>query len=267
MSYADIRGLQVYYETTGHGPPLVMIMGLGGNADWWGPGTVDALARRFRVLVFDNRDAGRTTGPATPYTIRDMADDTAALMDHVGFGRAHVIGASMGGMIAQELVLGYPDRVDHLALACTTPGQSLGVPPGPEAMADLLADRSKLTPAEMARSLIRILFSPAWVAANQARLSEALARLGAHQITPEGYQRQLLAIAGFDAGPRLGEISRPTLIMHGTADVLLPVENGRILSERIAGSRLELFEGCGHGFLMEQPERFLKTLTGFLLDA
>ncbi len=265
VAYAELRGLRIYYETAGEGPPLVMIMGLGANADWWGPATVPALARHFRVLVFDNRDAGRTSLAAAPYSIRDMADDTVALMDHVGIGRARVVGASMGGMIAQELVLGYPERVERLVLACTTPGQSTGVPPTPEALADLMRDRSTLSLAEIVQSLIRVLFSPAWVAANADRVPEALARLGTHPITPEGYQRQLLAISQFEAGPRLGEIRCPTLVMHGTADPLVPVENGRILAERIPGARLELFEGAAHGFLSEQPEHFLNALTEFLL--
>jgi len=264
MAFAELRGLRFYYETAGRGRPLVMIMGLGANADWWGPGTIDALARHFRVLAFDNRDAGRSSPAAAPYTIRDMADDTVALMDHVGMDRAHVVGASMGGMIAQELALGYPDKVDRLVLACTTPGQSSGIPPTPEAMADLMRDRSNLSVAEVAQSLVRVLFSPAWVAANSSRLPEILARLGEHPISAEGYQRQLLAISRFEAGPRLGEIRCPTLVMHGTADPLVPVENGRILARLIPGARLELFEGAAHGFLTEQPERFLSVLTDFL---
>lgn len=266
MPHAKVRGLDIYYEVKGEGRPLVMIMGLGANADWWETDTVAALARDFRLLLFDNRDAGRTSASAGPYTIKDMADDTVALMDHVGMSRAHVLGVSMGGMIAQELVLNYPRRVDRLILGCTSPGQSLGIPPGPEVMADLLTSRESLPPAEMAQRLLRILFSPEWVAANQQRLPEALMLLGAHPITQEGYLRQLMAIAGFDTGPRLGQIKAPTLVLHGTRDVLVPPENGRILNERIAGSRLELFEGAGHAFMSEQPDRFLAVVRDFLMD-
>ncbi len=263
MAFVELRGLKFYYERAGSGRPLVMIMGLGAHADWWEPEAKEALARDFRILVFDNRDAGRSSQAAGPYTIRDLADDTVALMDHVGIGRAHVVGASMGGMVAQEVALGYPERVDHLILACTTPGQG-GVPPMPQAMAGLTADRSTLTPQQMVELLLAVLYSPGWVARNKDRLPGVMARLGSYPISPAGYMRQLMAIGQFDTLARLGEIKAPTLVLHGTADPLVPVENARILASRIPGARLELFEGSAHGFLSEQPERFMELVRGFL---
>ncbi len=266
MAKASVRGLEMYYEVHGDGPPLVMIMGLMANADWWGD-SVKELARDYKVLAFDNRDAGRTTGPETSYSLKDMADDTVGLMNHVGIEKAHVLGASMGGMIAQELALAYPERVNRLVLACTTPGASLGVPAAPEVLAELVADRSTLAPEELAKRLVRVLLSPEWVEANKAVLDEHIATLLRHPISAAGYQRQLMAIMQFDAGPRLGEITAPTLVLHGTKDILVPFENGRILAERIPGARLEAFEGAAHGFTTEQPEKFVSVVREFLAEA
>jgi pimeloyl-ACP methyl ester carboxylesterase len=264
MPYAQLHGLKFYYETLGSGPPLVMIMGLGAHAGWWEPQTIDALACEHRILIFDNRDSGRSSLAPAPYSLRDMADDTLALMHCVGMERAHVLGASMGGMIAQELVLSRPDRVDKLVLACTSPGQAFGTPPTPKAMEGLMVDRGALTPEKAIELLVGVLFSPAWVAANKARLPEAAAKLGAYPISEEGYRRQLLAISGFEAGRRLRDVQAPTLILHGTADPLVPVENAKALAELIPGAKVELFEGCAHGFLSEQPEKFTELVRGFL---
>jgi pimeloyl-ACP methyl ester carboxylesterase len=265
MARATVGELDMYYEMKGQGEPLVMIMGLSGNADWWEPETITELSRDFRILIFDNRDAGRTTGPVEFYSIRDMADDTAGLMNEVGFDSAHVIGLSMGGMIAQELILGHPDRVRRLVLGCTTPGLSRGVPPSPEVLADLTASREGLSLAELAADLLKVLFTPEWVEKNAARLPELLSRLGKNPIRPDAYQRQLMAIAGFDAGDRLGRIEAPTLVLHGDRDILVPTANGPILAESIPEAELVLFPDCAHAFNTEKPDLFIKTVREFLL--
>lgn len=268
MPKVKVGELEMYYEISGRedGPALVFIMGLGGDANWWDPGSLKALGRHYRLLIFDNRDAGRTTWLSEPrnYTIRDMAEDTVALMSEVGFARAHVCGMSMGGMIAQELCLGHPGRVDRLILACTSPGSSLGIPPAPAVMSELLASREGVSLTELAQRLLRVLFTPEWVAENAHRLPLLLARVGAHPISPEGYVRQLMAISQFDAGGRLESIDRPTLVLHGDRDILLPPENGRVLAREIPGARLVIFEGCAHGFTTEQPNRFVSVVREFL---
>jgi len=267
MPKAQIDGLETRYELKGSGPPLVMIMGLSGNLDWWGPDTIEPLSKDFTLLLFDNRDAGqtRTLGPPAQYCIRDMAEDTVGLMNHVGLDRPHILGLSMGGMVAQELVLAHPDRVDRLVLGCTTPSSSRGVAPAPEVLAEMIAPREGLTLADLADRLIKVLFTPEWVEANQSRMPELLERLSRDPIRPDAYVRQLTAISGFDALDRLAEISRPTLVVHGDRDILLPAENGRILAREIPGARLEVFEGAAHGLNVEQPERFVRLVREFLL--
>lgn len=268
MARAKLGHLEMHYELSGpeHAPPLVFIMGLGGDSNWWDPGLIKALGRDLRILIFDNRDAGRTTWSVEPhdYTIRDMAEDTVALMDLVGIGKAHVCGMSMGGMIAQELCFNHPNRVDRLILGCTSPGTGKGVPPAPAVMAELLSSREGVSLAELAQRLLRVLFTPEWVAENAARLPLLLARVGEHPISPEGYVRQLTAIAQFAAGDRLAGIERPTLVLHGDRDILLPPENGHILAREIPGAKLVIFEGCAHGFTTEEPNRFVSVVREFL---
>src|SRR3712207_194537 len=118
MSIARINGIDLYYEETGSGPPLLLIAGLGGNTLGWVM-LLPALAQHFRVIAFDNRGAGRSSAPPGPYTTRQMADDAAALLAHLGIERAHVLGLSLGGMIAQELALAHAERVDRLVLYAT----------------------------------------------------------------------------------------------------------------------------------------------------
>jgi 3-oxoadipate enol-lactonase len=265
MPRAKIGDLDLHYELCGQGPPLVMIMGLAGNADWWEPASVRLLGRTFRVIRFDNRDAGRTTGPATGYTIRDMAADTVGLMDHLGLEKAHILGISMGGMIAQELALNYPHRVDRLVLGCTTPGMRSGVPPATEVL-NLMTQSQEGQPAwKVAATLGRVTLTPGWLLSHFWKLPLLAFRVGRSPARPEEYVRQLAAIGGFEAGDRLPGLARPTLILHGDRDILLPPENGRILSRLIPGARLIIYAGASHGFTTERPTLFARTVQDFLL--
>jgi len=266
MVVAKIGDLDMYYELDGEGPPLVMIMGLSGDAGWWEPSTVRILSRDFRVLRFDNRDAGRTTGPASSYTIKDMALDTVRLMDHLGLEKAHILGISMGGMIAQELALNYPDRVARLVLGCTTPGLRTGVAPSSEVLKIMTASQEGLPAWKVAAQLAKVTLAPGWMLTHFWRLPGLVLRTGRHPIRPDGYARQLVAIGGFEAGDRLPALKIPTLVIHGDRDVLLPPENGRILSGLIPGARLVIYEGAAHGFSTERPRLFARTVRDFLLE-
>ncbi|MCL6581250.1 MAG: alpha/beta hydrolase [Firmicutes bacterium] len=266
MPTVRVGELEMYYEATGIGRPLVMIMGLGANAGWWGSGVIQALSRDFRVIVFDNRDAGRTRGPARLYSIRDMAEDTVGLMDALGLEKACVLGLSMGGMIAQELALGHPERVERLVLGCTTPGLKRGVPPAPGVMR-LLAVESRGPGLRQAFALARATLATSWLLTHLYALPRLWRMALFHPTSPEGYLRQLQAIAEFDASDRLPALRVPTLVLHGTLDVLLPPENGRLLAELIPGARLVLFKGAAHGLNLERPWQFVRAVREFLLDA
>jgi len=258
--------LEVYYEVTGTGRPLVMIMGLGANAGWWGSGVIQALSRDFRVIVFDNRDAGRTRGPAHPYSIRDMAEDTVGLMDALGLEKACILGLSMGGMIAQELALGHPERVERLVLGCTTPGLKRGVPPAPGVMR-LLAVESRGHSLRHALALAGATVAISWLLTHLHLVPRLWRMTLLHPTSPEGYLRQLQAISEFDVSDRLPTLRVPTLVLHGTLDVLLPPENGRLLAELIPGARLVLFKGAAHGLNLERPRQFIREVREFLLGS
>ncbi len=262
MPTVEANGLRIYYEVHGQGFPLVMIMGLGANLDWWPPRIVERLSRRYRLLLFDNRGAGRTDKPGGRYSIRLMAGDTAALVEAVGIRRAHVLGVSMGGMIAQELALNHPERVERLVLACTTCGGIRSVPPAPRALAWLSA---RNVPPEVFRERqLKLLFPDEFAARHRQEIEEYWRRAGRWPTPADAYRRQLAAILRFNSYGRLPRIQAPTLVMTGDRDILVPPKNSEILASRIPGARLEVFPGGGHGFIAQFPERFCRVVEEFL---
>lgn len=256
-TFADSAGVRIAYESFGDGPPLLLMQGIG-YARWsWDP-IVPALAERFRVLNFDNRGIGESDVPPPPYSARQLADDGLAVLDHAGVERAHVVGASLGGMAAQELAAGYPERVDRLVLACTTPGGA-GALPMPAQTLALMQEAAALAPEVAMRRFVENALAPH---ADESLVEELYARRVANPPDPVGWQGQASAGMGFD-GSAL-EVTAPTLILHGTEDAVVDPGNAALLGERIPGARVELFSGCGHLFFWEQPERFAATVTEFL---
>jgi pimeloyl-ACP methyl ester carboxylesterase len=249
-------GVRLFYEETGapDAPPLVLIMGWGGDHTAWAL-QVPAFAAAHRVIALDNRGAGQSEVPDGPYTIPGMAEDVVALMDALGIRRAHICGASMGGMIAQELTLRHPDRVRTLQLHCTTPG----IDTYSRFLIDTLiaikarGDREEYTRAVMPWILCRktMVERPEFI---RFWIDRALAY--PHPIGLDGLSRQAQAIGGHDTVARLGEIRVPTLITTGTEDILVPPSSSGDLHTRIAGSSLHAIEDAGHLHFIEQAERF-----------
>jgi 3-oxoadipate enol-lactonase len=256
-SFADNAGVRIAYESFGEGPPLLLVQGIG-YARWsWDP-VAPALAERFRVLSFDNRGIGESDVPPPPYTSRQLADDGVAVLDAEGIERAHVVGASLGGMAAQELAAAFPERVDRLVLACTTPGGAGAVPMPAQSVA-LMQEAAMLAPEVAMRRFVENALAPS---ADASLVDDLYERRVANPPDPIGWQGQAAAGMGFD-GSRL-EIAAPTLILHGTEDAVVDPGNAALLAERIPGSRVELFSGCGHLFFWEQPGRFVDTVAEFL---
>ncbi|MGW8322247.1 MAG: alpha/beta fold hydrolase, partial [Thermodesulfobacteriota bacterium] len=164
MPFCRVGDLQVHYRIVGEGPPLVLIMGLSGDLTWWEP-LVEELERDFRLVLFDNRGSGLTDMPEGKYSIPMFANDTAGVMACLGIPRAHVFGVSMGGMIAQELVLLYPDRVDRLVLGCTHSGGDGFTMPSAEAIQKMTLTRGRAL-EEIAREAMSILFAPEFMQQN-----------------------------------------------------------------------------------------------------
>jgi pimeloyl-ACP methyl ester carboxylesterase len=269
MTITRINDIDMYYEEHGDplAEPLLLIMGFAMNATSWGL-QIPAFAGRYRVIAFDNRGVGRTSQPEGPYSIPQMAADAAALLDHLGIESAHIVGASMGGMIAQEFAIRYPSRVRGLVLACTTPGGPHSV--GYEemmtaseeglAMTDLSA---MMTPEGIKEGMDRL-----FTAEFQAHPTPAAIQMGlAGMLYPQtltGMKAQLTAILAHDTYDRLSKISAPTLVIAGDADTFVDARNSPILASRIAGAKLIMLPGQKHGFTAEKPDETNAAILEFL---
>jgi 3-oxoadipate enol-lactonase len=264
MSFCRVGDLQVHYRIVGEGPPLVLIMGLSGDLTWWEP-LVEELQRDFRLVLFDNRWSGRTDMPEGKYSIPMFANDTAGLMACLGIPRAHVFGVSMGGMIAQELVLHSPDRVDRLVLGCTHSGGEGFTMPSAETVQEMALTRGKAL-EEIARQTMSILFAPKFMEENPDTI-EAMVRRFVDNPTPrKPLTQQLWAAMAHNCHERLPRIRKPTLLLTGDQDVLIPPQNSETLRARIPGSRLAYVEDAGHVFFIEAPKQVAELLKEHLLQ-
>lgn len=263
MPFARVNGVNLYYEEHGAGEPMLLIMGFGGNTHGW-VGQIPELSRHFHVIAFDNRGAGQSDKPEGPYSMEVFADDAAGLMTYLGVQSAHVVGVSMGGMIAQHLALRYPERVRTLVLACTTPGGALAASPSPEVLAAFQAGGQEPDPRKAAELGFMYMYTDEFIAGNRERLLERAESL-AHLRPPEvGLRGHLQAVMGHDTLGRLHEIRVPTLVITGDADPLVPPQNSRLIAERIPGARLVEFPGLKHGFFLEAADRVNRTIVEFV---
>jgi 3-oxoadipate enol-lactonase len=249
----------IAYETVGDGPPLLLMQGLGYARRGWGP-AIERLAKSFRVSFYDNRGIGESDKPAGPYTARDLAEDAVAVLDAVGDERAHVVGASLGGMAAQELAVGFPERVDRLVLACTTPGGADAFPIPAQTLA-LFAEAPTLAPDVALRKFVANSLSDD---APDELVEEIYQWRFANPPDPAGWQAQAAAGTTYDGGGRARAIAAPTLVVHGTEDHVVDTRNAELLASLIPNARVELLEGCGHLMFWEQPERFVAVVEEFL---
>ena len=256
---AQSSGVRIAWERRGSGPPLLLIHGLG-YARWgWEP-VVDDLAEAHEVILFDNRGVGESDAPLGPYTAPMLAEDAVSVLDAAGLERAHVLGTSLGGMVALQVALDRPDRVERLVLACTTPG---GEPSAamPEQTVRLIQESPAL-PREVAmRRGVENALAPGAEPQLVERIMEH--RLATAQPLA-AWLAQAAAGMSFDVWERVGEIRAPTLVMTGDLDVVVDPRNSQLLAESIPGARLEIFPGTGHLFFWEEPERFVEVVKEFL---
>lgn len=266
MPKKKIEDIELYYETHGNGYPLIMIMGLSANIDWWNPKFLKAMEKQYKILIFDNRDAGRSDNISQPYRIKDLATDVVKLMNKLTIDKAHILGISMGGMIAQELVLNYPDKVDKLVLASTNCGNPKSVLPSKKVLARLTQNWKGYAEAEIIDEFIPLLYTDEFINNNPQTIEETKNRMLKAPITPEAYQRQINAILQFNTGRRLKEITHPTLVLHGTEDILLPPENGEIIAEEIPNAELKIFENIGHALFSHKNEKVPQAVLKFLRE-
>jgi 3-oxoadipate enol-lactonase len=259
-------GLKLRYEIRGSGEPVALIMGFSGSGRGWGEAFLKLMEARFKIFVIDNRGTGESDKPDTEFTLGDMAADIAAVLDHAKTPRAHIFGISMGGMIAQEFALAYPERTRGLVLGCTNCGTSHSVPADPAAIANLIPAPG-MDPIEQARRAFSVACGKAFLnsAAGQQILSQAIAEMGNYPITPmHTFMRQGQAIGSFDSFARLGQIKSPTLIIHGDDDSIVPYPNAEVLQSAIAGSKKHTLKAAGHMFFWEVPDEAARAACDFL---
>lgn len=262
MPRLEVNGIHIYYETHGLGDPLVLVMGLRRNAEWW-YGQIPALSKHFKILVFDNRGAGRTDKPKMDYSIRLFADDTAGLMKSLNIKRAHVLGVSMGGYIAQELAINYPEMVRSLILGCTSAGGERVVLMSPERLKKFTANEG-LLPEQILRKDMDIYFSDKFIQGSPQKIQEFVEISLRYYQPPDAFMRQFAACLKHDTVNRLHRITMPTLILAGEDDPLVPPENSRILKESIPHAELNFFRGKRHCFFIEEAEQFNRKVISFL---
>ncbi len=272
MPYAKPNETSIYFEVHGDtGSPLLMILGLGANIANWSPGLIRRLSTQHAMILFDNRGAGRSDKPTTPFTMADFASDAVGVLDHLRIERAHVFGVSMGGMIAQHMALNHSTRVQSLILTSTTSvwDHPEFIPPTQEVLSHLTKPASG-DQAQDIRDGWWVSYPPAFIESRrdwlEAELQKSLA-LDYPETPAYAKGLQMGAVLGsHNTYDKLAQIKCPTLVQVGTEDILIPAENSRILAQRIPHARLIEYPDYGHDFLGPCEEQATRDILDFISE-
>jgi pimeloyl-ACP methyl ester carboxylesterase len=262
MPHIRIADAELYYEAHGEGEPLVLIPGFG-TGSWLWFKQMEAFARVFRTIIFDPRGVGRSEGVRANATISACADDVASLLSALGVERAHVLGASFGGFVAQELTLMHPRNLDKLVLCCTSFGGARHLLPSASTL-QAMASAEGLNTEERTRRNLRPAFATKFVAERAEEVEEFIALRLRHPVGEPTHLAQLQAAASFDAGASVARIEAPTLVVTGDEDAIVPPDNSRNLAASIPSARLAIIEGAGHMVFIERSEEFNRAVVEFL---
>jgi len=257
---ARVGDIEMAWSEKGNGFPLLMISGFGTTKEIWEQQVIGRLAEKYRVIVFDNRGMGGSSAGEKEFTIGQFADDARGLMEALGIARFHLLGWSMGSLVAQELALSCPQMVEKLVLYASYADWSF--PPSGEVI-EKLSDPSG-TSEERGMRWVETLFPSGWLAKNGQRVGEIFSRpLG--EISGGSLVLQQKAIENWEGtAERLGSLKAPTLLLCGDEDVLVPPENSRKMSGLIPDALLEIVAGAGHGLMFQEPDLFLSIVLDFL---
>ena len=259
MPIARNGSVDLYYECTGADRPAVLLIsGQAMTLDaWWR--TVPELADTFRVLTFDNRDVGRSSRSPWPYVVGQMAEDAIAVLDAAGVDRAHIYGISLGGMVAQELALRHPERVQALVLGATTGGGPDAVLAKPQPLT-FFVRVGAMAPEEAEWAAVPYNYGLNTRRNHGERIAQDIANRVEHQTDTLAYLHQVGAAMAHNTVGRLGSIRSPTLVVHGAEDLVMPPRNGEILAGAIPGAELKLWRGAGHLYVTDEPaaDRYIK---------
>jgi len=263
MPSVKVNDVELYYELHGEGVPLLLITGWGASAENWDPKLIKDLSESYKVISIDNRGVGQSSKPDVEYSIKMMADDVKGLMDAIDEEKAHVLGFSMGGMIALDLALYYPETVKSLILCgafCGGPSTKLT-----QDVRNMMQLFTSGQPIEMPiedlmKQFFSLVFTPKFLQENMEGLMIMF------KTPPPIYvfQRQAQAIVAYNASERLNDVTAPTLVLTGEADVMVLPENSKFLADGIPNAQLKMFKDTGHMFLWEIKDQAAKVLLDFL---
>lgn len=270
MPHARVGDFNIEYYLEGSGQPLLLISGFTAQASGWHDPFLGLLQQQYSTIRYSHRGTGTSDRLTGDIGLSDLAEDAAGLLTALGIERAHVLGVSMGGMIAQELALNHPKRVLSLALGCTTCSggsqsrrEGGAVPAPPEAIA-LLTPEPGLSREEQVRRSWPVVTTPEFLAKRADVMEERLRRSLINPTPVETAMRQMAAVQAWDSFDRLPQVQAPTLVIHGDRDVLVPVANAQVLKARIPGAEQHIVKGAGHLFTFEFPEESAAAVLGFL---
>jgi len=268
MPRVKINDLEMYYEVHGNGFPLILISGYSGSSEGWDVlvPRVSDLSKHYKVITLDNRGTGRSSAPEGDYSIRTMADDVARLLDSLKIPKAHVLGLSMGGMIAQELAINYPEKVKGLILICTIPGGSVfDVIPGQREVLEKLtwafAPPQGMSLEDLWGEILKLVYYEKYFEENKARIISYVPKYPTPLST---FEKHYDAAIKFDTYNRLEKIRSKTLVIHGEDDMLIKPEGARILAKRIPDAELKTFKQAGHCVMEEKWEEVKPVILDFL---
>ena len=258
MPFVENLGARIFWDEEGSGAPLLLIMGLGWPSQAWHR-LRPVLSEKYRTIALDNRGVGKSDVAPGPYSITQMAADAAAVLNAARVNAAHIFGVSMGGMIAQEFALQYPNKVRSLILGCTAAGGPDAVRAEDEALRVLMTRGPDLE--QFARAINPFIYDAG--TSPQLVEEDTAARLKWYA-SGDGYFAQLQAVMAWEAYSRIAQISAPTLVIHGENDRLVPAENGRRIAARIPGAKLVIIPGASHIFTTDQPAAAQAAILDFL---
>jgi 3-oxoadipate enol-lactonase len=264
VPFARNGTVKIHWESFGEGPAVLLIAGQGMTIDgWWA--TIPVLAGSFRVLAFDNRDTGGSSRLPWPYSVAQMARDAVAVLDAAGEQRAHVYGVSLGSLVAQEVALRHPDRVEALVLGGSSAGGFAAYKPSPSSFAQTFLVRAgAMGPEEAEWASVPYTYAEKTRRFHPERIVADITHRVSSPPEPLAYLHQAAAVAMHDAYERLNQLAAPTLVVHGEQDIFVPPANALVLAERIPGAQLRLWPDAGHMYIIDEP-RADEEIARFLL--
>jgi pimeloyl-ACP methyl ester carboxylesterase len=262
MPYANLNGIKLYYKTYGEGEPVILIGGLGSQLQSWVT-QIPIYSKYFKIVVFDNRGSGKSDKPEAGYSTQDMAHDTASLMKELGIESAHVVGKSMGGMIAQWLAILYPEKVRKLVLGSSSASRD---EVGNEILRMGREIATKMGTKAVWLIALYLGYTRGYIEENLGTIKEVMSSVPEDPEALIGYIGQSFACEGHNTRELLTQINSSTLVMAGESDLIVSPKRSRELGERIPNSVVKVFDGVGHGFWRERQEQVDKLVLDFLLS-